>query len=192
MTGSLPLIDLPRKRVAFNPTASIIDEPEEKPWRNLTAELDLRRRSSIQQDFDVAAASVLGLDSPSKRGRPIAVVDKVARFQQRIKKTFLHAHLGATMRRPFHHRHPEGDQHQSAPTYSQKEKKSWRLHSPIQRKRKIDDGVRMLTPTAAAVLPVDDANGSQITSELLEIFDMLTIKTASPSKKPRLGSCIQN
>lgn len=194
IAGYLPLIVLPKKRVDFNPKKSIIQPLplQDELWCNLNAEITRRKSTS-----SIGAADIV-LDSPTMTTIAPSVVPeqsgRMIRLHRRFKKAL------TRLRKVFHHQ-------------SEVDKNKTECASPepvrrtlVRRDSNVSNAKRLAAKRKRPSFPTIESmetdgwmrkfqsrnvsltrepETSEITSELQEIFEHLTV---SVSKRPRLDS----
>lgn len=171
------MVRVPRKKVAFHPIQSIIrHEPlpgnvdhivgdEDSSWRNLRAELQLRRCSATSPNDTMAAVEEL---VPAAGRLLPGTADKMARIQRRFRKAI------KNLKRSFLPRghYPDERIVQEMPTNEKRKRKQDDEDVGCQRRY-------LLLPNNNVEQPAEE-----ITLELFEIFEFLTV---SARKRPKLS-----
>ena len=192
--GCLPLIGLPKKKVDFNPTQSIIQplSIDDELWCNLTAEIT-RRKSTSSDTYvgEMIAPSLPPMATPERRpGRIIRLQRHFKKAMTRIRKVF---HQSPPSNPADSSKNVESPSPATVPKIVVRRDSNVSSAKRLAAKRKRTSGVSVTDNELSETdwihkfqsRNLAEPESNQITSELLEIFEHLTV---SVSKRPRLDS----
>lgn len=198
IAGYLPLIGLPKKKVDFNPTQSIIQplSTQDELWLNLSAEITRRKSTSSDTVEEMIAQPTVSEGASSERpGRMVRIQRHFKKALTRLRKVFQQPEPDVTT---------NNDNECPDPL-----RVAVRQRSVVRRDSNVTNAKRLAAKRKRPGVMNDevaDPDGlihqfqsnelgaecerdttSEITSELLEIFEHLTV---SVSKRRRLDSMV--
>lgn len=194
-TSCLPLIELPKKKVDFSSAEAIIRplSIHDEPWSNLSAELT--RRQSTSSDFIVVRQDVV-MQPPmpvavERRGRMVQIQRHFKKAFTRLRKVFTQPSDATTIDKseaPAAAILPGVRQRSlvrrdSSVTHAKRLAAKRKRPNVTQTELADTEWIRQFQLQKLSAEGEPDSN--EITSELQEIFDQLTV---SANKKPRLDS----
>lgn len=192
----MPLIGLPKKKVDFNPTQSVIQplSIHDELWLNLSAEITRRKSTSSDTVEEIIVQPTVSAEAATSSERP----GRMVRIQRHFKKAL------TRLRKVFHQ--PSEDVTTNNNECPNPLRVAVRQRSVVRRDSNVTNAKRLAAKRKRPGVmdeELADSDGlnhqfqlhnlsaecepdnSEITSELQEIFEHLTV---SVSKRPRLDS----